>query len=184
MHDVKFCEVDYLSKYGIEFQGLSEGVHDFIFDVDQLFFDNIEYSDIKSGTLKAFVALNKKPQLLELDLKIEGFVNIICDRCLDELKMPVNFEGQVFVKFSETEQGYTDEVIYLLPGDHEVNLAHYIYESIKISLPIKCVHPDDEHGNSTCDPEMLQRIENLKSDTSAEDLIDPRWNDLIKLKEN
>ncbi|HSH52852.1 MAG TPA: DUF177 domain-containing protein [Bacteroidales bacterium] len=173
-----------MSKYRVDFQGLREGVHEFIFDVDNAFFQSIEYSDIKEGALKTFVVLTKKTQLLELDFKIQGFVNVICDRCLDDLQMPINFDGQIFVKFSENEQEDTEEVMYLLPGDYEIGLAHYIYESIRISLPIKCVHPNDEDGNSTCNPEMLKKIENLKPDTAVEDLIDPRWNDLIKLKNN
>jgi uncharacterized metal-binding protein YceD (DUF177 family) len=176
--------VDNLRKYRIDFQGLSEGVHEFIFDVDNTFFESISYSDIKEGTLTTKVVLTKKTQLLELEFNIEGFVNIICDRCLDDLKMPVEFDGQLFVRFSETEQENTDEVMYLSPDDHEVDLAHYIYESIRLSLPLKCVHPDDENGNSTCNPEMLKKIENLKRDHSGEGPIDPRWNDLIKLKEN
>jgi len=184
LHDVNFCEVDFLSKYKIDFQGLSEGVHEFVFDVDNAFFESIDYSDIQEGTLKTYLVLTKKTQMLELDFKIQGFVNTVCDRCLEELKMPIDFEGQVFVKFSETEQEDTDEVIYLFPGDYELNLSHYIYESIRLSLPLKCVHPEDKDGNSTCNPEMLKKIENLKSDTSAEDLIDPRWSELIKLKEN
>lgn len=184
LHDVNFCEVDYLSKYRIDFQGLSEGEHEFIFNVDNAFFLSIEYSDIKEGLLKTTVVLTKKTQLLELNFKIQGFVNVICDRCLDEFKMPIDFEGQLFVKFSETEHEDTDEVMYLMPEDYELDLAHYIYESIRLSLPLKCVHPDDEKGNSTCNPEMLNKIEKLKPDNSAEDLIDPRWSELIKLKEN
>lgn len=176
--------MDYLNKYRVDFQGLSEGVHEFVFDVDNTFFESLNYSDIKEGALKTILVLTKKTQLLELDFKIQGNVIVICDRCLDDLKMPIDFEGQVFVKFSETEQEDTDEVIYLSPEDHKVDIAHYIYESIRLSLPLKCVHPDDEEGNSTCNPDMLNKIEKLKPDNSAEDMVDPRWSELTKLKNN
>ncbi|MFO7827071.1 MAG: DUF177 domain-containing protein [Bacteroidales bacterium] len=173
-----------MSKYRIEFQGLSEGLHDFDFDVDNRFFDDLDYSEIKEGSLKAYITLSKKPQLLELDFNIQGFVVVLCDRCLENVEMPIDFQGQMFVKFSDNEEDLTGEIIYLSTADHEVDVAHYIYESIRLSLPLKCVHPDDENGNSTCDPEMLRKIENHEPDTSSEDNIDPRWSDLLKLKEN
>ena len=173
-----------MNNYRIEFQGLSEGLHDFDFDVGNQFFDELDYSDIKKGTLKAYITLSKKPQLLELDFNIQGIVVVICDRCLDDVEMPIDFQGQLFVKFSENEEDLTDEVMYLSAADHEVDVTHYIYESIRLSLPLKCVHPDDKNGKSTCDPEMLKKIENHEQDTSSEDVIDPRWSDLLKLKEN
>ncbi len=30
-----------------------------------------------------------------------------------------------------------------------------------LALPIKRVHPDDREGNSTCDPVMLKKLEEL-----------------------
>ena len=52
--------MDQLSKYRIVYQGLSIGLHKFEFDVDNLFFESIEYSDIQKGNLKAKVLLDKK----------------------------------------------------------------------------------------------------------------------------
>jgi uncharacterized metal-binding protein YceD (DUF177 family) len=176
--------VDQLSKYRIVYQGLSEGLHEFDFEIDDLFFDSLEYSDIKKGDLKAKVYLNKKSTFLELDFQIDGYVELICDRCLDEYKQPVNFEGKLYVKFSEKEDELADDVICLLPTDHELDISHYIYESINLSIPLKRVHPDDEEGNVTCNPEMLEKLENYKTGEPADDDIDPRWEDLRNLKAN
>jgi len=176
--------VDQLSKYRIVYQGLSEGLHEFDFEIDDLFFDSLEYSDIKKGDLKAKVYLNKKSTFLELDFQIDGYVELICDRCLDEYKQPVNFEGKLYVKFSEKEDELADDVICLLPTDHELDISHYIYESINLSIPLKRVHPDDDEGNVTCNPEMLEKLENYKTGEPADDDIDPRWEDLRNLKAN
>ena len=97
----------------------------FDFEIDDLFFDSLEYSDIKKGSLKAKVYLNKKSTFLELDFKIDGYVELICDRCLDEYKQPVSYEGKLYVKFSEKEDELADDVICLLPTDHELDISHY-----------------------------------------------------------
>ena len=176
--------MDQLSKYRIVYQGLSVGLHEFDFEIDDLFFESLEYSDIKKGSLKAKVYLNKKSTFLELDFKIDGYVELICDRCLDEYKQPVSYEGKLYVKFSEKEDELADDVICLLPTDHELDISHYIYESINLSIPLKRVHPDNENGDVTCNPEMLEKLENYKTGEPADDDIDPRWEDLRNLKAN
>ena len=74
----------------------------------------------------------------------------------------------------------SDPDIITLPADEqELDLKQHIYEYILLSIPIKRVHPDDEFGNSTCDPFMLKKLEEFIIDQENE--IDPRWDELKKL---
>ena len=57
------------------------------------------------------------------------------------------------VKFSEEVHEYDGEVMWMLPGEDQVDLKQYIYESIVLSLPYQRVHPD-----GACNPEMLERF--------------------------
>ena len=61
-------------------------------------------------------------------------------------------------------------------------LFHFVYESIMLALPIQVLHPDDENGNSTCNPEILKIMNEHSPDAKKEDEIDPRWEALKKLK--
>ena len=171
-----------LSKYRIVYQGLSVGLHEFDFDVDNLFFESIEYSDIQKGNLKVKILLNKKSSFLELDFQIEGSVELTCDRCLDEYDQEVKYEGKLFVKFSESEDDLAENIICLTPSDYEFDVSHYIYESIKLSIPLKQVHPENENGDVSCNPEMLERLNNYITDEPADEETDPRWDDLKNLK--
>ena len=67
--------------------------------------------------------------------------------------MPIDFEGQLVVKFSDEVHEYDGEVMWMLPGEDRVELAQYIYESIVLSLPYQRVHPEVD-----CNPEMLERF--------------------------
>lgn len=173
-----------LSKYRIVYQGLAEGKHEFEFDIDNAFFKSLEYSDIKKGELKVKVLLIKKSTFLELDFEIDGFIEITCDRCLDEYNQPISFDGKLYVKFSEKEDELAEDVICLSPLDHELDISHYIYESINLSIPLKRVHPEDKKGNITCNPEMLDKLNNYKADEPADEEIDPRWEELRNLMAN
>ncbi len=51
-----------------------------------------------------------------------------------------------------------------------------------LALPLKRIHPDDDHGRSTCDPEMIRKLEDHL--VAGEEESDARWDELKKLSEN
>ncbi len=174
--------MNYLSQYTIPFSGLKEGKHLFEFLADHRFFASFEESDIERGSVSIQVELEKRSTYLRLFFKVEGEVELICDRCLEPYLQPVKSKYPMLVKFSETETDDGDEVIYIHPGSHQVEVAKLIYEFIVLSIPIRHVHPEDESGESLCNPDMLHKLDELKAPESDEgDPIDPRWNDLRKI---
>ena len=176
--------MNYLHKYRIAYQGLTDGLHEFDFEIDDTFFENLEYSEIKKGTLQAHVILNKKSQMLDFEFEINGWVEVTCDRCLEDFNFPINYNGRLFVKFSSSEDDLDDDVICLSPEENEINISHYLYESISLSIPLKRVHPSDKKGTPLCNPEMLKKIKELEINAPADEDVDPRWDELKKLKEN
>lgn len=63
------------------------------------------------------------------------------------------------VKFGEEfndERGIVDNS----PGEHQVNVAQYIYEMIVLSIPAKRIHPGIKDGTLSSD--ILQKLEELQ----------------------
>ncbi|MDE6069663.1 MAG: DUF177 domain-containing protein [Alistipes sp.] len=145
--------MDVTKGYSIAYKGLKNGVHEFDFEVGGALFEAFGSTEIKSGSCRAHVTLTKAETQLVADVIIRGAVVVACDRCLEDCRVPVEFEGRLVVKFSDEVREYDGEVLWLLPGEDEVDLAQYIYESIVLSLPYQRVHPEGE-----CDPEMLRRF--------------------------
>ena len=174
--------MNYLSQYTIPFSGLKEGKHLFDFTADQRFFAGFEESEIENGNVNIQVELERRSTYLRLVFVHDGEIELICDRCLDTYLQPVNGRNVMLVKFSENESDDGDEVIYIHPGKHQVDVSKLIYEFIVLSIPIRRVHPDDPEGNSLCDPEMLEKLdEHIITDLPEDEPIDPRWNDLKKI---
>ena len=174
--------MNYLSQYTIPFSGLKEGKHLFDFTADQRFFAGFEESEIEKGNVNIQVELEKRSTYLRLTFMLEGEVELICDRCLEAYLQPIKSRNIMLVKFSETETDDGDEVIYIHPGSYQVEVAKLIYEFIVLSIPIRHVHPDDQDGNSLCDPEMLKKLDEYKANDLTEiNPMDPRWNDLKKI---
>ena len=174
--------MNYLSPYIISFSGLIEGKHLFDFTVDNRFFAEFDESEIKKGNVNIRVELEKRTAYMRLKFQIEGEVELNCDRCLETFLQPIESNNIILVKFSETETDDGDEVIYIHPGVHQIEVAKLIYEFIVLSIPIRHVHPDKKDGISLCDPDMLRKLDEYKAaDTAENDPVDPRWNDLKKI---
>lgn len=168
-----------LSEYIISHVGLKEGEHVFDFEINNQFFESFELSEIKKGCLKAEVVLNKKAHVIELDFSITGHVYVPCDRCTENFEMPLSSTNRLLVKFGEDRSEENDELIVLSISDDEINVAQYLYEFIHLAIPYKRIHPEDENGETTCNEEMLEQIEEHLY--TREESVDPRWNELKKL---
>ena len=145
--------MDVAQQYSIAFKGLKNGRHDFGFEVGKPLFEAFQSTEIKDGRCEVRVELERSESQLVLDVTITGYVVVECDRCLEDCRMPIDFEGRLLVRFSDEVREYDGEILWLLPGEDHVDLAQYIYESIVLSLPYQRVHPDGE-----CNPEMLERF--------------------------
>ena len=170
-----------LDKYIIHFKGLKVGKHLFEFEVNDLFFEQFPEGEIKHGLLRVNVELDRHTNMLELSFFIEGDVELVCDRCLEPLMVPLEFEGRIIVKFGEIAEGDNDndELWVVSENDHEISLSHYIYESICLSFPIQRYHGIPGTSKKDCDPIMLSRINHVEEKVTK---TDPRWDKLNNLR--
>ena len=165
--------------YAVRISGLGEGDHHFSFELDRKFFVLFEHSDISDGNINAEVILEKKPGVFSLHFSLEGRVEVMCDRCLENFFTNISITQTVFVKLGETKEEIEDDVLMIGRDDHEIEVRQYLYEFIMLALPYQKVHPDDSEGNSTCNPEMIKQLDAHRSKVpDKEDTIDPRWDAL------
>ena len=190
-----------LKDYSIEFKGLKEGRHIWDFNLSAAFFELLDNPIVQDGNFKCKVLLDLTETLLTFNFQIEGEMVHNCDDCLDELTVPISTSGRLFVKFGEEYEEQSDEIIVIDRNEHQINIAQYIYEFIVLSIPLRLVHPEDENGNSTCNPEMMSRLSSYlvseieegenedgeEFDEQGEERtteIDPRWASLKTLIDN
>ena len=165
--------------YTIGLSGLKEGRHTIDFEIDNKFFENFEESEIKEGKLFANVELEKRSSHIDLFIRISGKVIVCCDRCLEMFIFPVESESRLLVKLGKKIEESDPDIVSLTTDEHELDLRQHFYEYIHLALPIRRVHPDDQNGNSTCDPVMLKKLREHIVEVENEN--DPRWDELKKL---
>lgn len=150
--------MDLDKKYGIAYKGLAPGSHEFEFQIDDSFFRFFPETDIRGGEAVVKVTLHKSEGSVVLDFTIIGKLKVECDRCLEEVEIPIESESRLQVRFSQTENECDGEVMWLSPLETVIPLAQYMYETLYLSLPYQRVHPENDKGESTCDADMLSRF--------------------------
>jgi uncharacterized metal-binding protein YceD (DUF177 family) len=162
--------------------GLKVGRYTFDFEIGDKFFEQFEESEIKEGTLYANIEMDKRSSHFDILVKITGSVKIGCDRCLEMFFQPIDCENRLLVKLGEKWDDSDPDMLTVAADEQELDFRQYIYEYIHLALPIKRIHPDDKDGKSTCNPDMLSKInEHIIYDEREND---PRWDELKKLINN
>jgi uncharacterized protein len=164
----------------IPFKGLKDGKHNFIFKINNKFFESLEYSEIKEGNLNLDVKVNKSSHHILLEYCVNGVVNISCDRCLEYFDIKLKNSGKFYVRFSDENEDNDEGFITVSTNAEVVDFTHYIYESLILGLPSQRMHPLDAKGKSSCNKEMIKKLGQFYNKGKIKNEIDSRWE---KLKE-
>ena len=124
--------------------------------VDKQFFEGFENTEILDAHLDADVRVEKSGRYIGVDCDVRGEVKVECDRCLDELDMPIDVEIRLSVKYgseesSEEPQPGEREVIFVPDTDAELDMSQIIYDYVCLSLPMQRMHRPGE-----CNPEAMK----------------------------
>jgi uncharacterized metal-binding protein YceD (DUF177 family) len=169
------------NEFIISFAGLNQGKHYFDFKINEKFFEQYNNDEITSAQFEVNIEMVTQSTVLTLNFDINGLIRVPCDRCADTIEVPIYTTSELIVKLGSSEQVDNDDVLALPLGETEINVANHIYEYVVLALPARRVHPDDENGNSGCDPETIKKLEELNVKPETEE-IDPRWEKLKALK--
>lgn len=169
-----------MRQYEISLLGLKSDSNLFDFKVEEDFWKALDYAEIENGNVDITVKIDRLGRDFLMNFQLKGSVKVECDRCLAAVDVSVDTEAELLVKLGEETIELDDKVVVVDTSDGSINLAHYIYEFIVLSLPAKVVHED-----GTCDTNMLDYlVSHEPNDIKESDEIDPRWEQLRKLKNN
>lgn len=163
--------------YLIPYVGLKLGKHQFEYQISKSFFDHFEYDEFESSSIKVNLVLDKQSSMLELNFKHKGTVNVLCDVTGEPFDLPVKGKLRLIVRFGDEYNDDNEELLILPYGEHQIDVAQYIYEMIALSIPLKRVGPNAD----VFELESHDDIEVQEEQESKEEEIDPRWAALKKL---
>ena len=168
-------------EFSIPFSGLKQGKHEFEYVIEKEFFESFGYAEFNDANIGVKVSMNKMSTMLEFKLFADGTVNVNCDLTNEPYDQPISADLELVVKFGEDYNDEDDEILIIPHGEHQVNIAQYVYEMLVLAVPLKRVHPGVLDG--TLKSEALKKLQELqpKDNTENKEDTDPRWDALKKL---
>ncbi len=168
--------------YLIPFIGLKIGKHHFEYEIEKKFFDVFGFDEFENCTIHIAVVLEKKTTIMELSFAHKGTVVVPCDLTGEMFDLPIKGKIKLVVQFGEKFNNDNEELLILPHGEHQLDIAQYIYEMIALSIPVKRIHPGVKDG--TLQSEALKTLNELQ--VNEQELlnkkeIDPRWDKLKQL---
>ena len=157
-----------LTAYIIPISSLKQGIYHYEFLVDNQFFKGFESSLIEEAQLKVKLELGKKSTLFELFFDISGSIKTVCDRCLEDMQLPVEDQQRLLIKFSDTLEDDL-EVSYIPVGSLELDVSKYLYEFAHLSIPMVKTHEDIDED---CPIDLEEFMEEESSEDSSASVWD------------
>lgn len=170
--------MNYLKQFKIPFKGLSLGVHDYDWALDKKFFDAIENPDVLDCRVDVLLNLEMKERMMILDFTLNGNITVSCDRCMEEMELPIQLEEQYFIKLGEELMEESESVLVIPENEYQIDVSSLVYDFISLAIPIRKTHPENQEGKTTCNAETLSMLNEL----SHKETTDPRWDALKNIK--
>jgi uncharacterized metal-binding protein YceD (DUF177 family) len=122
----------------------------FEFKLDNKFFAQHEYIDICGCSVDAKIVAKKRIADIELSFELKGFVTVICDRCLEEMNLPIKYQETVLVKFGKSFDD-SEDIIVIDENEGAFDVAWLLYEMVAAAVP-----PQHSHPFEKCNKEMIE----------------------------
>jgi uncharacterized metal-binding protein YceD (DUF177 family) len=185
--------------YKIDLKRMKEDVLEYDYLLDNKFFLDIDGNELQKGKVKTHLTVRKRSMMFELNFEMEGIAVVPCDRCLDDMDLPITAKNRLIVKFGKDFSEESDEVVVIPEDEGIINLAWFMYEFAALAIPIKHVHVPGKcnrmmssklkkHSVKSEDDDddfIMEEGDNIviTDDDSSEIETDPRWDALRGLKE-
>lgn len=122
-----------LQPFEIPVKGLKSGRSVFQWHADGDFFGVFDNTEILGADLEVEITVNYDGYSIDVEGKIDGEVTVSCDRCLEDLVIPVH------TSFEDDE----------FDGAAVLDLKQDVYDFVCISLPMQRVHAEGECNEDT-----------------------------------
>ena len=160
--------------YIIPLNGWAAGEREFRWHAGTEFFQMFDNAEILDADVDVEAKVVKSGHYIGVDLDVEGSVTVPCDRCLEDLTLPVDAHPSFSVKFGEEvspggESGEGErEILCLSDSDADLDLRQVIYDFVCLSLPMQKVHDEGQ-----CNPDTVRFLSHEQGNEEAAAMNSP-----------
>ena len=174
----------------LKIKTLPFGTHAIECHLDESFFNLDEQIEVRRADVDVTLEVTRKSETTyRLEVSCHGTVTTACDRCLDDLDLPVDVDYRLNVEQMGTELDDSNDELLIVPSDwRELDAAPLVRDTVLLAIPMTHCHENEED----CNPVMLEVLDSHLAEAVPDDdddaqsettSTDPRWEALKKLKE-
>ncbi|MDR3126979.1 MAG: DUF177 domain-containing protein [Tannerellaceae bacterium] len=141
------------SAYKVNLKGFRGGEETYEYVLENGYFADIDNEDLRKGKVAVSLTVCRKGDIFTLRFYLRGWVKMPCDRCLDDVEVPVENRTQLMVKLGKEYTEESEEIVVVPEEEGMINVAWYLYEFIVLSLPMKHIH-----AAGKCNREMTKQL--------------------------
>ena len=190
-------DMENLSQFEINLFGLTKEVYEYEWVLGAAFFELVESPEVRDGSLKCSLRVERVTEgSFAFTFHTEGTVVVSCDRCLDDMDLPICRDDRLVVKLGDSYLE-DDDIITVPDAEGVCDVSSFIYQFIMLDIPIQHMHAPGK-----CNAEMMAKLKEHLADRRFEEdgeqeepvnemeqsggktPVDPRWSELMKLKNN
>ena len=161
---------------------IPDGTYDHEYDIDESFFERFEDNKKSGCNFKVRITLDKGPRLIETHILITGKMDLICDRSLHSFEYPIECEEKIIFKYGDKEKELNESLHVITNTTSSIDVSQFIYDLISVQIPLKKLHPR-YHGKEDDKDEIVYHSKRENKRQNLNEMVDPRWESLKKLKE-
>ncbi len=166
-------DIEHIIDEGLDFEVTIEKSH---FKIEQT-----DCSLCKDVSVKG--VLKKIDKVIYLTGSISTEAETVCSRCLEPIHIPVQTEvATKYVEPEELEDEYElheSDIDTEFFSENKVDITHSVHDQILLAIPMVCLCKEDCQG--LC-PKCGKNLNLGACGCAKEQIVDPRFADLLKLK--
>ena len=152
--------------FEIAFVGLKTGIHEFLYDIEDSFFDENIPREFEHCIAKVRLQLDKKTNFFLLKFEIGGKADVVCDRCSNTLTKDLWDEFNMVVKMVDNpdemnEKEEDPDIHYISKTESHLYLNDWIYEFVSLSVPMQRMCSEEEFGGEKCNRAVLEKLKTM-----------------------
>lgn len=174
-------------EFEIAFVGLKPGTHEYLYTVNDSFFESFQEQDFKNCNAHIKLLLEKSiSSFLRLRFEVGGTLEVICDRCSNNLPLQLFDEFSMTVKMVDDPETMNDseedpDVYYIAKGESHLDVKTWIFEFINLSIPMQKTCSFENMDGPHCNPAARALLSNMRAGENNQ--ANPLWKGLEKFKD-
>ncbi|RYZ23762.1 MAG: DUF177 domain-containing protein [Chitinophagaceae bacterium] len=173
-------------EFEIAFVGLKPGVHEYLYEVNDSFFEEFGEQDFRKTGATVRLFLEKNTGFMRLRFEVGGKTEVTCDRCATELPLQLFDEFNLTVKLVEDAETMNDQeedpdVYYINRGESHLDVKNWIYEFVSLSIPMQKTCEFENMDGPHCSPEARKLLNEMRPVEGPKE--NPLWKGLEKFRD-